>query len=109
MNIGTKTALKMLMILTPGVNFTNVLRAAFTYVSCAHSFFCIHFRFVLYWRKPTGTKAARRTLVNLTPGGARPKRKKFLFFVRRKKGEKEKLIIAADSTLDFIRSDKRIV
>jgi hypothetical protein len=24
---------------TPGVNFTNILRAAFTYVSCEHSFF----------------------------------------------------------------------
>jgi hypothetical protein len=42
-----------------GFNFTNVLRAAFL---------CLRFRFVLYWRKPTGAKAARRTLVKLTPG-----------------------------------------
>jgi hypothetical protein len=41
------------------VNFTNVLRAAFL---------CLCFRFVLYWRKTVGTKAARRMLVKLTPG-----------------------------------------
>ena len=52
----------------PGVNFNNVLRAAFTYVSCARSFLCLHLSFVLYWRKTTGVKAARRTLVKLTPG-----------------------------------------
>jgi hypothetical protein len=32
------------------------------------AFLCLRFRFVLYWRKPTGAKAARRTLVKLTPG-----------------------------------------
>ncbi len=30
---------KLLIKLTPGVNFTNVLPAAFMYVSCEHSFF----------------------------------------------------------------------
>ncbi len=30
---------------------------------------CLHFRFVLYWRKPTGAKAAHRTLMKLSPGG----------------------------------------
>ncbi len=52
----------------PEVNFTNVLRAAFMYVSCARSFLCLHFRFVLYWRKPTGAKAVRRTVMKLSPG-----------------------------------------
>ncbi len=51
----------------PGVNFTNILRAAFTCVSCACSFLCLRFRFVFYWCKPTGVKAVRRTLVKLTP------------------------------------------
>ncbi len=51
-----------------GVNFINVLRAAFTYVSCACSFLCLHFRFVLYWRKTVGAKAARRMLMKLSPG-----------------------------------------
>ncbi len=30
------------LIETPWVNFTNILRAAFTYLSCAHSFFCAY-------------------------------------------------------------------
>ncbi len=52
-----------------GVNFTNVLRAAFTYVSFVHSFLCLCFRFVLYWRKTVGAKAVFRTLMKLNPGG----------------------------------------
>ncbi len=35
---------------------TNVLRAAFTSVSCARSFLCLHLSFVLYWRKTTGVR-----------------------------------------------------
>jgi hypothetical protein len=31
-------------------------------------FWCLHFMFVLYWRKPTSTKAARRTLMKLSLG-----------------------------------------
>jgi hypothetical protein len=38
---------------------TQVARAAFL---------CLRFRFVLYWCKPTGAKAARRTLMKLSPG-----------------------------------------
>ncbi len=30
-------------------------------------FLCLHFGFVLYWRMTVGSKAAHRTLVNLTP------------------------------------------
>jgi hypothetical protein len=52
---------------TTGVNFTNVLRAAFTYVSCTRSFLCLCFRFVLSWCKTVGPKAARRTLMKLSP------------------------------------------
>ncbi len=52
----------------PEVNFTNILHTAFTNVSCARSFFCLRFRFVLYKRKTVGAKAAHRTLVKLTPG-----------------------------------------
>ncbi len=51
----------------PRVNFTNVLSAAFTYVCCARSFLSLCFRFVPYWRKTVGKKAARRMLVKLTP------------------------------------------
>ncbi len=38
---------------------------------CA-AFLCLHFRFVLYWRKTVGAKAVRRTLLKLSPGGIRP-------------------------------------
>jgi hypothetical protein len=51
----------------PWVNFTNVLHTAFMYISCAHSFLCLHFRFVLYRCKTAGAKAARIMLVKLTP------------------------------------------
>ncbi len=51
----------------PEVNFINVLCVAFKYVSCARSFLCLDFRFVLYWRKTVDAKAVRRTLVKLTP------------------------------------------
>ncbi len=33
----------------------------------AQLFLCLHFRFVLYWCKTVGAKAACRTLVKLTP------------------------------------------
>jgi hypothetical protein len=56
------------LYLNPGVNFTNILCAAFAYVRCASSFFVPTFRFVLYWCKPTGAKAARGTLMKLSPG-----------------------------------------
>jgi hypothetical protein len=63
----------------PSVNLTNVLRAAFTYVSCACSFLCLHFGFVLYWRKPTSAEAAHRTLMKLTPRDRERAPKKSLF------------------------------
>ncbi len=52
---------------TPWVNFTNILRKIFMYVSCKRSFLCLRFRFVLYKRKTVGAKAVRRTLMKLNP------------------------------------------
>jgi hypothetical protein len=52
----------------PWLNFTNVLCAAFTYESFAHSFLCLCCRFVLYWCKTVGAKAGRRMLIKLSPG-----------------------------------------
>ncbi len=34
----------------------------------AQLFWCLHFRFLLYWHKPSGAKAARKKLVKLTIG-----------------------------------------
>ncbi len=50
-----------------GVNFTNILRAAFSYESFCASFMCLQFGFVIFWRKDFGTKAAHEMLVKLTP------------------------------------------
>jgi hypothetical protein len=53
----------------PGINFTNILRAAFrTKVFCA-AFMCSQFGFVIVWQKDFGAKAAHKMLVKLTPGG----------------------------------------
>jgi hypothetical protein len=53
--------------LVPGVNFTNILQAAFcTKVFCA-AFMCLQFGFVMFWRKDFGAKAAHKMLVKLTP------------------------------------------
>ncbi len=38
-----------------GDNFTNTLLAAFSYENFTRSFFCLHFRFELFWRKNIGT------------------------------------------------------
>jgi hypothetical protein len=51
-----------------GVNFTNILHAAFLHVSFGSTFLCLRFRFVLYWCKTVGAKAASRTLMKLSPG-----------------------------------------
>ena len=52
-----------------GVNFTNILRAAFLCESLVSSFSVLTFRFVIFGRKEIGAKAARKMLVKLTPGG----------------------------------------
>ncbi len=57
------------MLVLPGVNFTNILQAAFcTKVFCA-VFTCLQFGFVIFWRKDFGANAAHKMLVKLTPGG----------------------------------------
>ena len=55
-------------ILQAGVNFTNILRAPFSYESLLSSFSVDKLRFDFFWRKDTGAKAARKTLVKLTTG-----------------------------------------
>ena len=57
----------MLVKLPPGVNFTNILRAAFSYESLLSSFSVDTLRFDFFWRKEIGAKAARKMLVKLTP------------------------------------------
>jgi hypothetical protein len=55
---------------TPGVNFTNILQAAFcTKFLCAASM-RLQFGFAMFWHKDFGAKAARKMLVKLTPGGS---------------------------------------
>jgi hypothetical protein len=50
-------------LIHPGVNFTNILLAAFrTKVFCA-AFMCLQFGFVIFWQKDFGTKAAHKMLV----------------------------------------------
>ena len=49
-----------------GVNFTNILRAPFSYKSLLSSFSVDKLRFDFFWRKDIGAKAARKTLVKLT-------------------------------------------
>ena len=49
----------------PWVNFTNILRAAFSYERVVSSFFVLTFRFVIFRRKEI---AARKMLVKLTLG-----------------------------------------
>ena len=55
-----------MMKLTHMVNFTNILQAAFLYKSVLSSFSVLTFRFVIFWRKEIGAKAACKLLVKLT-------------------------------------------
>jgi hypothetical protein len=56
-------------MLPPGVNFTNILWAAFCLNVFCKAFICLQFGFVIFWQKDFGTKAAHKMLVKLTPGG----------------------------------------
>ena len=58
-----------LVKLTPGVNFTNILRAAFLYASLFSGFLYLRLRFVFFWPKEIGAKAAYKMLVNYPTGG----------------------------------------
>jgi len=57
--------------LTPVVNFTNILRAAFLHERFCAALMCLQFMFVIFWRKDFGAKAAHKMLVKLTPGVVR--------------------------------------
>ncbi len=63
--IRRKTALKILAKLTPLVNLTNILHVCFFYNSFARSFLYLHFRFVLFWYKNIGAKAALKNIVEI--------------------------------------------
>jgi hypothetical protein len=52
----------------PGVNFTNILQAAFLSKVFCTAFICLQFGFVIFWQKDFGAKAAHKMLVKLTPG-----------------------------------------
>jgi hypothetical protein len=52
----------------PGVNFTNILRAAFSYESFLHHFYVLTIWVCNFWQKDFGAKAAHKMLVKLTPG-----------------------------------------
>ncbi len=52
----------------PGVNFTNILWAAFSYKSFLRSFYVLTIWVCNFWRKEFGAKAAHKMLVKLTPG-----------------------------------------
>ncbi len=49
--MGAKAALRLLVKMTPWVNFTNILRAAFLYACFEAAVFFLHLRYVLFWRK----------------------------------------------------------
>ena len=52
-----------------GVNFTNILRADFSYKSFCAAFMCLQFGFVIFWQNDFGAKAAHKMLLKLTPEG----------------------------------------
>jgi len=62
---GIKAEHKMLVNLTPGLNFINVLRTAFTHVDPKYAKKTVKSAVVLLG--PTTVKAAHKMLVNLTP------------------------------------------
>jgi hypothetical protein len=64
-----KSTINRLAVLPPGVNFTNILQAAFLYKVFCAAFMCLQFGFVIFWQKDIGTKAAHKMLVKLSPGG----------------------------------------
>ncbi len=51
-----------------GVNFTHILRWLFSTNVSRNAFLYLKLRFVLFWSKNIGAKAARNMLVKLTPG-----------------------------------------
>jgi len=70
---------KMLVKLTPGVNFINTLCAHFSYKSKVSSFSLIMFGFAIFWHQNIGKKVPCKMLMKLTPG--RWKRLKILLLL----------------------------
>jgi len=64
-----------------GVNFTNILRAAFLYKSLLHSFYLLTVSLSIFLQKNNGAKAARKMLVKLTTVVSSP----FLVIFKNKK------------------------
>ena len=54
--------------MTPGVNFTNILQAAFRMKVFYTAIMCLQFGFVIFRQKDFGAKAALKMLVKFTPG-----------------------------------------
>ncbi len=61
------------------VNFTNILRAAFSYESFVRSFLYLHFRFELFLAQVYWGKCAHKLLVKLTPSRLKTRMSKTIF------------------------------
>jgi len=61
-----KAACKMLVKSTPGVNFINILQAAFSYKRVFAAFLYLNVGFEIFWLKNICAKAAREMLMKLT-------------------------------------------
>jgi hypothetical protein len=57
----------VIFLFASGVNFTNILRAAFLYESFLRSFYVLTIWVCIFWQKDFGAKAAHKMLVKLTP------------------------------------------
>ncbi len=66
--IGTKAARKMLVKLTTGVNFINILHKSFLYKSKLSSFSQVTFGFVIFLCQIISKKCALKMLMKFTPG-----------------------------------------
>jgi len=66
--IACKSLCKMLVKLTQGVNFINILCAPFCVKVFCAAFLLLHFGFVVFWQKNISTKATCKMLVKLTTG-----------------------------------------
>jgi hypothetical protein len=59
---------RTLMKLTPGVDFINVQRTAFTLVDPKSAKIQLSRQYLFMLSRPTSVKSVRRTLMKLTPG-----------------------------------------
>jgi len=100
------------MIFTPGLNFINVLRTAFMHVDPESVRIQSNPQYLFTLLESTCAKAARRTLMKLTPGRSRDCSRLFdlssskrrvsgiciSFIEERKKGRKYKTILGLDDS-----------